>query len=64
MNIYMSSQEVKAILPLKTEDDYKTIFSIFNKYQDKLISLNLLIVMISLYLHSKKPQRQYGKGGE
>ncbi|MGC6622774.1 DNA helicase UvrD, partial [Escherichia coli] len=31
----------KNVLPLKTEDDYKTIFSIFNKYQDKLISLNL-----------------------
>lgn len=41
MNIYMSLPRSKNVLPLKTEDDYKTIFSIFNKYQDKLISLNL-----------------------
>ncbi|MBL0674954.1 UvrD-helicase domain-containing protein [Aeromonas dhakensis] len=41
LETYISLPRTKNIIPLATEDDFKTIFSIYNKYQDKLISLNL-----------------------
>ncbi|MCC3742072.1 ATP-binding domain-containing protein [Rouxiella badensis] len=41
LEIYKALPRTKHTLPLKSEDDFKTIFSIYNKYQDKLISLNL-----------------------
>lgn len=41
LDTYLSLTRTKHTLPLKKEDDFKTIFSIYNKYQDKLISLNL-----------------------
>ncbi|MGY3311237.1 superfamily I DNA/RNA helicase [Pantoea ananatis] len=41
LETYMKLPRTKNTLPLKTEDDFKTIFSIYSKYQDKLISLNL-----------------------
>ena len=62
MNIYMSLPRSKNVLPLKTEDDYKTIFSIFNKYQDKLISLNLFDSDdIDFICTQRNLKRQYGK---
>ena len=41
LDTYLSLARTNHTLPLKTEDDIKTILSIYNKYQDKLISLNL-----------------------
>lgn len=41
LETYISLSRTKHTLPLQLEDDFKTIFSIYNKYQDKLISLNL-----------------------
>ncbi|AWH87332.1 UvrD-helicase domain-containing protein [Limnobaculum parvum] len=39
-DIYKTLVRSEYSIPLKNEDDYKTIFSIFNKYYDKLIALN------------------------
>lgn len=41
LKTYIALPRTKNTLPLSTEDDFKTIFSIYSKYQDKLISLNL-----------------------
>ncbi|WAH51799.1 ATP-binding domain-containing protein [Pseudescherichia vulneris] len=41
LKTYTSLPRSKNIIPLENEDDYKTIFSIYNKYQDKLLALNL-----------------------
>lgn len=41
LNTYISLERSKLSIPLRNEDDFKTIFSIFNKYQEKLILLNL-----------------------
>lgn len=41
LETYLSLPRTKYTLPISSEDDFKTIFSIYNKYQDKLISLNL-----------------------
>ncbi|WP_198957778.1 hypothetical protein, partial [Clostridioides difficile] len=38
---YMSLHRTKTIIPRENDDDFKTIFSIYNKYQEKLIALNL-----------------------
>ena len=37
----MSLPRTKNIIPIENDDDFKTIFSIYNKYQEKLIALNL-----------------------
>ncbi|ELT18055.1 hypothetical protein VCHC78A1_01529 [Vibrio cholerae HC-78A1] len=41
LKTYIGLPRTKNIIPLKNNDDFKTIFSIYNKYQDKLVSLNL-----------------------
>ena len=41
LDSYSSLKRTKYSIPLNTDDDYRTIFSIFNKYQQKLIKLNL-----------------------
>ncbi|MCS4274702.1 MULTISPECIES: UvrD-helicase domain-containing protein [Raoultella] len=40
LKTYTSLSRSKNAIPLEIEDDYKTIFSIYNRYQDKLITLN------------------------
>lgn len=41
LKTYIYLPRSKNTLPLENEDDFKTIFSIYYKYQEKLISLNL-----------------------
>ena len=41
LKTYATLPRGKNVIPLENEDDYKTIFSIYNKYQDKLIALGL-----------------------
>lgn len=41
LKTYMSLPRTKNIIPIENDDDFKTIFSIYNKYQEKLIALNL-----------------------
>lgn len=41
LKTYMSLPRTKSIIPIENDDDFKTIFSIYNKYQEKLIALNL-----------------------
>lgn len=41
LDTYSSLKRTKYSIPLNTDDDYRTIYSIFNKYQQKLINLNL-----------------------
>ncbi|WP_447888538.1 UvrD-helicase domain-containing protein [Serratia fonticola] len=41
LKTYISLYRSKLSIPLINEDDFKTIFSIFNKYQEKLILLSL-----------------------
>ncbi|HCM9734439.1 TPA: DNA helicase UvrD [Enterobacter kobei] len=41
LKTYAALPRSKNVIPLENEDDYKTIFSIYNKYQDKLIALGL-----------------------
>lgn len=41
IEIYKTLTRSENSIPLKSEDDFNTIYSIFNRYQEKLISLNL-----------------------
>lgn len=41
LKTYISLPRSKNTIPLKNDDDFKTIYQIYSKYQDKLITLNL-----------------------